>query len=64
MLPPFLRPPRRAITNPKKLKPVNSINVCRMVFKNYREVENFLEGLPNGEKFDAVSRELSEDKTF
>ncbi|KAG0640456.1 putative cis-trans protein [Tuber brumale] len=45
-----------------KLKPANSINVRHILCEKHSKMETVLERLANGEKFDAVARELSEDK--
>lgn len=45
-----------------KLKPANSLNVRHILCEKYSKMETVLERLANGEKFDAVARELSEDK--
>ncbi|CUS06967.1 unnamed protein product [Tuber aestivum] len=45
-----------------KLKPASSINVRHILCEKHSKMETVLERLANGEKFDAVARELSEDK--
>lgn len=45
-----------------KLKAANSINVRHILCEKHSKMETVLERLGNGEKFDAVARELSEDK--
>lgn len=45
-----------------KLKSANSINVRHILCEKHSKMETVLERLGNGEKFDAVARELSEDK--
>lgn len=45
-----------------KLKPANSLNVRHILCEKHSKMETVLERLGNGEKFDAVARELSEDK--
>lgn len=45
-----------------KLKPANSLNVRHILCEKHSKMETVLERLANGEKFDAVARELSEDK--
>lgn len=45
-----------------KLKGANSINVRHILCEKHSKMETVLERLGNGEKFDAVARELSEDK--
>lgn len=45
-----------------KLKPANSINVRHILCEKHSKMETVLERLGNGEKFDTVARELSEDK--
>lgn len=45
-----------------KLKGANSINVRHILCEKHSKMETVLERLGNGEKFDVVARELSEDK--
>lgn len=45
-----------------KLKSANSINVRHILCEKHSKMETVLERLGNGEKFDVVARELSEDK--
>ncbi|KAI5779419.1 peptidyl-prolyl cis-trans isomerase pin4, partial [Peziza echinospora] len=45
-----------------KLKPATSINVRHILCEKHAKITEALTRIQNGEKFDAVAREMSEDK--
>ncbi|KAL2021021.1 hypothetical protein VTK56DRAFT_7676 [Thermocarpiscus australiensis] len=49
-------------TKPTKLKGAQSINVRHILCEKFTKSEEAMERLRNGEKFDVVAREMSEDK--
>lgn len=61
-MPPSSKTPATGGSKSDKLKSANSINVCCILCEKHSKMETVLERLVNREKFDAVARELSEDK--
>jgi len=52
----------RGDSKSEKLELATSINICHILCEKHSKIETILEQLANGGKFDAVARELSEDK--